>query len=100
MTNGTNFLNYDLYTDSGHAIRWGNVSGSWVSGTVTGSAQLPALGIIVFRSADNTVYGRIPGSQATVQAATSTRSTSRSPTPHSRHSPCMAVRILCKEAVG
>ncbi len=52
MTNGTNFLNYELYSDSGRTTRWGNASGSWVSDTGSGSAQ------------SKTVYGRLAGSQA------------------------------------
>ncbi len=52
MTNGTNFLNYDLYTNDTHTTRWGNASGSWVSGTGSGSNQ------------DLTVYGLLPAGQS------------------------------------
>ena len=52
MTDGTNFLNYELYSDSGRTTRWGNASGSWVSDNGSGSAQ------------SKTVYGRLAGSQA------------------------------------
>jgi spore coat protein U-like protein len=45
-------LSYFLYSDSGRTTNWGNVTGSWVSGTGTGTAQ------------NLTVYGRIPASQS------------------------------------
>jgi len=44
-------LSYSLYSDSGRTTNWGNVTGSWVSGTGTGAAQTLS------------VYGRIPASQ-------------------------------------
>ena len=44
-------LSYSLYSDSGRTTNWGNVTGSWVSGTGTGAAQVL------------NVYGRIPASQ-------------------------------------
>lgn len=52
ISNGTNYLNYELYSDSGMTAPWGNVSGSWVSGTGTGSAQV------------DTVYGKLDSGQA------------------------------------
>ena len=45
-------LSYSLYSDSGRTANWGNVAGSWVSGTGTGAAQ------------SLTVYGRIPAAQS------------------------------------
>jgi spore coat protein U-like protein len=54
MANGTAYLNYELYSDSGRTTRWGNATGSWVSDTGTGSAQ------------SKTVYGRLAGSQTLV----------------------------------
>ena len=44
-------LSYSLYSDSGRTTNWGNATGSWVSGTGTGAAQVLS------------VYGRIPASQ-------------------------------------
>jgi len=44
-------LSYALYSDSGRTTNWGNATGSWVSGTGTGAAQVLS------------VYGRIPASQ-------------------------------------
>ena len=44
-------LKYNLYSDSGRTTTWGNVSGSWVTGTGTGTAQTL------------TIYGRIPANQ-------------------------------------
>jgi spore coat protein U-like protein len=52
MTDGTNTLNYRLCSDgTSCATIWGNTSGSWVTGTGTGSTQTL------------TVYGQIPASQ-------------------------------------
>jgi spore coat protein U-like protein len=48
----TEFVSYNLYSDAGRTIAWGDVSGSWVSGTGTGSATA------------YTVYGQVPA-QAT-----------------------------------
>ncbi len=50
MTNGTNFLNYDLYNDAPGGTRWGDGSGT-VNGTGNGMAQTL------------TVYGRLPAGQ-------------------------------------
>lgn len=44
-------LSYSLFSDSGRTTNWGNATGSWVSGTGTGAAQVL------------TVYGRIPANQ-------------------------------------
>lgn len=44
-------LSYSLYSDSGRTTNWGNATGSWVSGTGTGIAQVL------------NVYGRIPAGQ-------------------------------------
>ena len=48
------FINYELYLDAGRTQRWGNSlnppSTDTVTGTGTGSPQLPAV----------TVYGRVP----------------------------------------
>jgi len=56
MTSGTNLLSYDLYTDSGRTIIWGDGADATtgkISGTGTGSAQA------------NTIYGRVPSGQNT-----------------------------------
>ena len=47
-------LSYSLYSDSGRTTNWGNVTGSWMSGTGTGTGTAQNL----------TVYGRIPASQS------------------------------------
>ncbi|RZJ43228.1 MAG: spore coat U domain-containing protein, partial [Brevundimonas sp.] len=53
LISGANSLDYDLYTDTLRADRWGNIIGTdAVAGTGTGTAQ--AL----------TVYGQIPAGQA------------------------------------
>ena len=44
----TEFVSYNLYSDAGRTIAWGDVSGSWVSGTGTGAATA------------YTVYGQVP----------------------------------------
>ena len=60
MANGSNYVSYNIYSNSGRSAVWGNtVSTNTVAGTGSGSAQ--AL----------TVYGRVP-SQATPAAGTYT----------------------------
>lgn len=49
-----NYLNYELYSDSGRTIRWGNAAGSWVEATGDGNED------------SYTVYGRLPGSQGLI----------------------------------
>jgi spore coat protein U-like protein len=51
MKNGSALLNYALFTDSARTLNWGNTTGSWVSGTGAGSAQVL------------NVYGQIPAAQ-------------------------------------
>jgi spore coat protein U-like protein len=52
MQNGTNVLNYGLFSNGTWTTNWGNTSGTnWVSGTGNGAAQ----GL--------TVYGQIPAGQ-------------------------------------
>jgi spore coat protein U-like protein len=51
LTDGTNFLNYGLFTDSGYTDEWGNTVATGVAHTGTGSA------------ASLTVYGNIPAAQ-------------------------------------
>lgn len=51
MKNGAVLLNYALYSDAGHTTNWGNSTGSWVSGTGSGSAQ------------PLTVYGQVAAGQ-------------------------------------
>jgi spore coat protein U-like protein len=60
MTNGSNTINYSLYSDSGRATVWGNTVGTnTVSGTGSGASQ------------SYTIYGRVPP-QTTPAAATYT----------------------------
>lgn len=47
-------LNYSLYSNSTRTTNWGNSTGSWVSGTGTGTGQTL------------TVYGQIPANQKTI----------------------------------
>jgi spore coat protein U-like protein len=55
MQNGTNLLNYGLFSNGTWTTNWGNTSGTnWVSGTGNGAGQ--AL----------TVYGQIPAGQYVV----------------------------------
>ncbi|KCZ59657.1 hypothetical protein HY30_13710 [Hyphomonas chukchiensis] len=53
MTDGSNTLSYNLYTNSGYGTVWGDGTGgsSDVTGTGSGSVQ------------DLTVYGRMPAGQ-------------------------------------
>lgn len=60
MGSGTYRLNYDLYSDSGRSVIWGE-GASAVSGTVT----IPLLVGSGFK--DNPVYGRISGGQQSAQ---------------------------------
>lgn len=54
MTDGTNSLDYALYSDSGRTTNWGDtVDTDTVSGTGDGTAQT------------HTVYGRVPSGQQT-----------------------------------
>lgn len=39
MTDGTNTVGYQLYTDLGHSDVWGNTSADWVSGAGNGAQQ-------------------------------------------------------------
>ncbi len=58
MIHGTaDYLLYELYQEAGRTNRWGNASGSWVSDTGTGAAQV------------KTVYGRLAGSQTLIAGA-------------------------------
>lgn len=52
MTNGSAFLNYELYSDAGRLTVWNDTT--TVAGTGSGSAQ------------DLTVYGRLPGTQGLI----------------------------------
>lgn len=61
MASGANQLNYNLYTNSTHAVIWGDGTGG--TQIVSGSIIIILLG---GTSRDHTVYGRIPGSQTTV----------------------------------
>ena len=47
-TANNEYINYNLFQDSGHATPWGNATGSWVSGAGAGSAT------------SYTVYGQVP----------------------------------------
>jgi spore coat protein U-like protein len=62
MASGTDLMDYNLYTDAGHASVWGNSVGAWVSGTGAGMDTPQAL----------TVYGRVAGGQTNLAAATYT----------------------------
>ncbi len=60
MTNGSNTINYALYSNAGRTTLWGNTVGTdTVAGTGSGAAQ------------SYTVYGRVPA-QTTPAAATYT----------------------------
>jgi len=51
---GGALLDYSLYSNSARTTNWGNSTGSWVSGTGSGTAQ------------PLTVYGQIPANQKTI----------------------------------
>lgn len=58
MKHGTaDYLNYELYKETGRTNRWGNAGGELVSDTGTGSAQ------------SKTVFGRLAGSQTLIAGA-------------------------------
>ncbi|MDK9697151.1 MAG: spore coat U domain-containing protein [Siculibacillus sp.] len=50
-------VDYSLYSDGGRTTNWGNTSGSWVSGTGTGTSQ------------SLTIYGQIPAQTTPAPAA-------------------------------
>jgi len=54
MTDGSNTLEYNLYTDAGRTTVWGDGTASSVTAAGTGSGAQQSL----------TVYGRIPASQS------------------------------------
>jgi spore coat protein U-like protein len=59
LTDGTNFLNYALYTDSARTNLWGDgttLSTQAITGTGTGTQQ------------DSTIYGRVPSGQTSLPA--------------------------------
>lgn len=62
LVNGTNTMTYDLYQDSGHTVAWGATA----SGTTPISFVIdkPLLGTT--NSGSASIYGLIPGNQATV----------------------------------
>jgi len=52
MTDGTEFLNYELYSDAGRTTVWGNTSGTGLAVTPNGRVPVTV-----------TVYGRVPQAQ-------------------------------------
>jgi spore coat protein U-like protein len=53
MSHGTDYLSYELYTDTGRLSVWGNVATSWLApGAVSSNSVTSA-----------TIYGRIPAAQ-------------------------------------
>ena len=59
MSDGTNFLNYALYTNAGRTTVWGDGAGgatATISGTGNGVAQA------------STIYGRVPSGQTSLPA--------------------------------
>lgn len=53
MANGSETMQYNLFTDAARATIWGNSAGSWVAGTGAGLGTAQVL----------TVYGRVPTGQ-------------------------------------
>jgi spore coat protein U-like protein len=51
MNSGTNYLSYDIYSNSGHTTVWLSGAGSDVTGTGNGAAQT------------QTMYGQVPAAQ-------------------------------------
>ncbi len=71
MASGSNRLNYNLYTASNHLSVWGDGSGGTV--LVNDALTVPfILGLLSSASKTRTVYGLIPGGQATVVPGTYT----------------------------
>ncbi len=54
LANGSDTMQYNLYTTSGRTTVWGNAAGSWQSGTGAGLGTANTL----------TVYGRVAAGQA------------------------------------
>lgn len=53
MSDGSNVLDYSLYSDSGHTTNWGNTPGS----------DTPAATVAPVLPTELTVYGRVPAEQ-------------------------------------
>lgn len=60
LTDGTNFLNYALYTDSARTTVWGDGTTAGADGTFTGIGTGSAQA--------STIYGRIPSGQTSLPA--------------------------------
>ena len=65
MANGTDTMDYNLFTDAGRASIWGNSAGSWVSGTGAGMGTAQVLN----------VYGRVAAGQTNLAVGTFTEPT-------------------------
>jgi spore coat protein U-like protein len=65
MANGTDTMDYNLYTDAGRSSIWGNSAGSWVSGTGAGMGTAQVLN----------VYGRVAAGQTNLAVGTFTEPT-------------------------
>jgi spore coat protein U-like protein len=69
MTNGTDFMNYNLYTTAARTTIFGDGTGA--TATVAGTGA--GLGVAQIQSVD--VFGRIPASQSTLSVGTYTETT-------------------------
>ena len=69
MTNGTDFMNYNLYTNGARTTVFGDATG----GTATVGGTGAGLGVAQTQSVD--VFGRIPAGQSTLSIGTYTEAT-------------------------
>lgn len=67
MGNGTDTMNYNLFTDVTRLSVWGNTIGTWVSGTGAGLGAPQAQ--------VHTVYGRVPSGQSNLAVGSYTEPT-------------------------
>lgn len=69
MTNGTDFMNYNLYTTAGRTTIFGDGTGG--TGTMSGTGA----GLGIPQAQTVIVFGRIPAGQSTLSAGTYTETT-------------------------
>lgn len=83
MSNGTNSLNYQLYSDTGYSVTWGSSSWSYPSRAPPYALTMALLsgGSLIGASGSLTVYASALGSQATAATGAFTSSFAAGDTP-------------------